>query len=581
LLGLETFASNLVARWAPPALVTEASVVLAGITETPSIAAIRASLHTAVNTRVTGIANTLTGALAHAMKRACIGTGRQIAGIASVATLAVASAIDTFALIRTTIGAVPGGTVIACPSVVANADILGASTVATAVVFAGLLFATDTSPAVHASARSISTLATATAIHRAAALSAELAIVSTLTNACAVAAVTMARTTASIVFRALAKHDFARFTMVSTDALASAILALTALVAFILAQLDAAIFARVELRTKTDTLRGANAIAIAVIRALFRVAIDAFETWVALALSSLSIAFAIATAQLSCDRVASTLLNGAVFATEARATFACSVQKFGVDPAATVVLAGWRANSSSTCLPIPTRGASANALLGVAETVSTALYGLRIGLFCFQSARAECCLAGVAEETDLAFASAFVADTTATALHGSTIARALASRALGVGAVFASPALCALTNGLLSIGVAETMSLLLEAVVGATLGSAIMALPTRVAATLGNGRLQIASAMTTALLRRTLGHRASTVGAIGTAVTIVALAHTSFLADAMVTAATWADRNAASITHPWASAAARSVAVHNFASAMTTATVGALAGTSS
>lgn len=244
-------------------------------------------------------------------------------------------------------------------------------------------------------------------------------------------------------------------------------------------------------------------------------------------------------------------------------------------------MAGWRANSSSTCLPIPTRGASANALLGVAETVSTALYGLRIGLFCFQSAGAECCLAGVAEETDFAFASAFVADTTATALRGSTIARALASRALGVGAVFASPTLCALTNWLLSIGVAETMSLLLEAVVGATLGSAIMALPTSVAATLGNGRLQIASAMTTALLRRTLGHRASTVGAIGTTVTIVALAHTSFLADAMVTAATWADRNAASITHPWASAAARSIAVHNFASAMTTATVGALAGTSS
>jgi len=68
LLGLETFASNLVARCAPPALITEASVVLAGITETPSIAAIRASLHTAVSTRVTGITNTLTGALAHAME---------------------------------------------------------------------------------------------------------------------------------------------------------------------------------------------------------------------------------------------------------------------------------------------------------------------------------------------------------------------------------------------------------------------------------------------------------------------------------------------------------------------------------
>jgi len=87
--------------------------------------------------------------------------------------------------------------------------------------------------------------------------------------------------------------------------------------------------------------------------------------------------------------------------------------------------------------------------------------------------------------------------------------------------------------------------------------------------------------MTTALLRRTLGRRASTVGTVSTSVTIVALAHTSFLADAVVTAATWADRNAASITHPWASAAACSIAVHNFASAMATATVGAFAGTSS
>jgi len=400
----------------------------------------------------------------------------------------MASAIDTFALVGTTIGAIPGSTVIACPSVVANARILGACTVATAVVFAGLLFATDASPAVHASAGSIGTLATATAIHRAAALSAELAIVSTLTNACAVAAVAMAKTTASVVFRTLAKHNFASFTMVSADALAGTILTLTTLVAFILAQLDATIFASVEFRTEAGALRRANAIAVAVIRALFRMAIDAFEAWIALALSSLSIALAIATAQQSCGRVASTLLDGAVFARETRATIACGVQKFGIDPAATVVLAGWRAHSSSTCLPIPTRGATANALLGVAETVSTALYGPGIGIFLFQRTGTECCLAGIAEETDFTFASAFVADTAATALNGSTIARALASRALGMGAVLTSPALGALADRLLSLGVAETMSLFLKAVVGATLGRAVMALPTSVAATFRNRR---------------------------------------------------------------------------------------------
>lgn len=280
----------------------------------------------------------LASAAAHTVQRASVWAGSEVARISRVARHAVAGAIDALAFVRAARRAVPRSTVVACPTVVTHASILGAGTMAAAVVLARLFFAANALPSIHACARSIGTLATAAAVHGAAAFCAVLSVVGALACTCAVAAVAVTDATAAVVLRAVALKDFTCLAVKAGTALAGAIAALATLVALVKAELNAAVDARVQLSAKTLAIL-THAVAVAVLGAHLGVAIHSLKAGIALASSALCIAQTVATAQFACCRVACTLFDTAVITSKAWAALTGGIQQVGVHDTGSVVLA--------------------------------------------------------------------------------------------------------------------------------------------------------------------------------------------------------------------------------------------------